>query len=52
MPDLALRRTVSRVYFNGAEITDHELEELARRWSPWRTYATVYLFTAMRLDMG
>ena len=50
--DLALRRVVSRVYFNGAEITDHELEEFARRWSPWRTYATIYLFTALRLGMA
>ena len=46
--DLALRRVVSRVYFDGSEINDSQLEEFAQRWSPWRTYATVYLFTAMR----
>ena len=46
--DLALRRAVSKVYFGGDEINDGQLEEFSRRWSPWRTYATVYLFTALR----
>ena len=49
--DLALRRVVSRVFFEGGEINDSQLEEFAQRWSPWRTYATVYLFTAMRGGM-
>jgi len=50
--DLALRRVVSRVYFGGSEINDAQLDEFAQRWSPWRTYATVYLFTAMRSGMA
>ena len=50
--DLALRRVVSRVYFEGAEINDAQLGEFAQRWSPWRAYATVYLFTAMRSGMA
>ena len=50
--DLALRRAVSRMYFGGDEINDGQLEEFSRRWSPWRTYATVYLFTALRQGMG
>ena len=50
--DLALRRVVSRVYFDGSEINDAQLGEFAQRWSPWRTYATVYLFTAMRSGMA
>ena len=50
--DLALRRAVSRVYFGGDEINDSQLERFSRRWSPWRTYATVYLFTAMRQVMA
>ena len=41
--DLALRRAVSRVYFGGSEISDSQLEEFSWRWSPWRTYAMVYL---------
>jgi DNA-3-methyladenine glycosylase II len=50
--DLALRRVVSRVYFEGVEINDAQLGEFAQRWSPWRAYATVYLFTAMRSGMA
>ena len=46
--DLALRRTVAGLYFNGAEITDDELLEFSQRWSPWRSYATAYLFAALR----
>ena len=46
--DLALRRVVSRIYFEGAEIDDGQLERFAQRWSPWRSYATGYLFTALR----
>jgi DNA-3-methyladenine glycosylase II len=50
--DLALRRVVSQVFFDGADLSDGQVEEFAARWSPWRTYATVYLFTAMRQGMG
>ena len=50
--DLALRRVVSRLYFQGETIDDPQLEEFSQRWSPWRTYATVYLFTALRTGMG
>jgi DNA-3-methyladenine glycosylase II len=49
--DLALRRTVSQLYFNGADLDDTRLEEFSRRWSPWRTCATIYLFTALRAGM-
>ncbi|MCE2502080.1 MAG: DNA-3-methyladenine glycosylase 2 family protein [Dehalococcoidia bacterium] len=46
--DLALRRTVAALYFDGAEITDQELLDFSARWSPWRSYATSYLFAALR----
>ena len=46
--DLALRRTVSHLYFEGAEIDDRELLSFSERWSPWRSYATSYLFAALR----
>ena len=46
--DLALRRTVASLYFDGAEINDGELLEFSQRWSPWRSYATAYLFAALR----
>ena len=46
--DLALRRTVAALYFEGAEITDEALLAFSERWSPWRSYATAYLFAALR----
>ena len=50
--DLALRRVVSRMFFSGEDLTDARLEEFCGRWSPLRTYATVYLFTALRGGMA
>lgn len=50
--DLALRRVVSQLYFEGAPVTDAQVEEFCQKWRPWRTYATVYWFTAMRQGMG
>ena len=46
--DLALRKTVAALYFDGAEITDQQLLDFSIRWSPWRSYATSYLFAALR----
>ena len=50
--DLALRRVVSRLLMDGAEVADAQVEEIAQRWSPYRTYATVYLFSALRTGAG
>ncbi len=50
--DLALRRVVSRLFMNGAEVTDAQVEDIAQRWSPYRTYATVYMFSALRTGAG
>lgn len=49
--DLALRRGVSRLLCDGEPVTDAEVEQLAERWRPWRSYATAYLFAAMRSGM-
>ena len=49
--DLALRRGVSRLLRDGEPVTDAEVERLAERWRPWRSYATAYLFGAMRSGM-
>ena len=46
--DLALRKTVATLYFDGAEINDEQLLAFSERWSPWRSYATSYLFAALR----
>jgi len=50
--DLALRRVVSRLYFQDEPLNDAQVEEFCRRWSPYRTYATTYMFTAMRTGMA
>ncbi|MCH7712127.1 MAG: DNA-3-methyladenine glycosylase 2 family protein [Chloroflexi bacterium] len=50
--DLALRRVVSQLYFEGVPVTDAQVEEFCQRWRPWRTYATIYWFTSMRRGMA
>ena len=50
--DLALRRIVSRLFMDGEDVNDAKVEEIAQRWSPYRTYATVYLFSALRTRAG
>ena len=50
--DLALRRVVSRLYFQDEPLNDTDVNEFCRRWSPYRTYATTYMFTAMRTGMA
>ena len=50
--DLALRRVVSRLFTGGTEVTDSDVEDIAQRWSPYRTFATVYLFSALRTGAG
>ncbi len=50
--DLALRRVVSRLFMDGEGVNDAKVEEIAQRWSPYRTYATVYLFSALRTGAG
>jgi len=50
--DLALRRVVSRLFMDGDDVNDAKVEEIAQRWSPYRTYATVYLFSALRTGAG
>ena len=50
--DLALKRIVSQLYFGGQSITDAELGEFSRRWSPFRSLATSYLFAALRTGRG
>ena len=50
--DLALRRVVSRLFFGGEDLSDAQVVEFSRRWSPWRTFATVYLFAALRDEMA
>jgi DNA-3-methyladenine glycosylase II len=47
--DLALRRVVSDLYFDGAPITEAQLTAFGiERWSPYRGLATTYLFSYLR----
>ena len=46
--DLALSQMVSKLYFGGTPVTENEIERFSKHWSPWRTYATIYLFAAYR----
>ena len=47
--DLALQKVVSRLYFDGAAVTDKQLAAFAaERWRPYRGLAAQYLFALMR----
>ena len=49
--DLALRRGVSRLWCNNHPTTDAQVATQAETWRPYRSYATAYLFAAMRSGM-
>jgi DNA-3-methyladenine glycosylase II len=49
--DLALRRTLSRFYFNGESIDAAQANSFAERWGQYRAYVTCYLFAALRQGM-
>ena len=50
--DLALQRAISNLYCNGEKLSAGQIEQFSERWSPFRTYATAYLFTALRSGMA
>ena len=50
--DLALKRIVSHLYFGGETLTPQQLEDYSWRWSPYRSFATAYLFAALRTGWG
>lgn len=49
--DLALRKIISNQYFGGQLQTEEVIKGFAERWAPWRTYATTYLFGALRRSL-
>ena len=49
--DLALRRVMSRLYFDGRNVNAEELEEFSQRWSPYRSFVTLYVFAAARMGI-
>ncbi len=50
--DLALQRAVSNLYFGGEKLSAGQVEEFSQRWSPFRAYATAYLFAALRAGLA
>ena len=48
--DLALERTLGMLVNDGKALRSDEAIEYSRRWSPFRSYATTYVFAAIRLD--
>ncbi|MBM3925653.1 MAG: DNA-3-methyladenine glycosylase 2 family protein [SAR202 cluster bacterium] len=46
--DLALQRVVSHFYFKGRALSAKELDAFSRRWFPYRSFVTTYLFAALR----
>ena len=46
--DLALRRVVSDLYFDGTPIDEAALSNFGKRWIPYRGLATTYLFAYLR----
>ena len=48
--DLALRRILSKWYFQGCELSEDTAREFSERWSVSRTLVLTYLFAAYRLE--
>jgi DNA-3-methyladenine glycosylase II len=46
--DLALQRILGALANGGAPMSAREALEFSRRWSPYRSYVTTYLFAAVR----
>ena len=46
--DLALKQLLTKLYFAQTPLKEEEMETFSKRWSPWRSYATTYLFAANR----
>ena len=44
--DVALRRTIQRVYGFDHDPTEDEIERVADRWRPYRSLAVSYLFAS------
>lgn len=46
MGDVGLRRSVNQLYNGGRKLSDRRTDELAARWSPYRSVACWYLWRA------
>ncbi len=46
--DIALRKAMAMLVNGGSPMSADEILDYSKRWSPYRSYVTVYLFAAMR----
>lgn len=45
--DLGLRRSIEKHYFNGKKATDKQIMKISKKWSPYRTYASMILWRSL-----
>jgi DNA-3-methyladenine glycosylase II len=45
--DLGLQRAIERLYNNGELLNKQEMREIGKRWEPWCTVATWYLWRSL-----
>ena len=47
LDDLGLQNAVSRLYYKGRPLTRKQLIQFAKRWAPWRSVATWYMWRSL-----
>jgi DNA-3-methyladenine glycosylase II len=47
LDDIGLQNAVSRLYYNGKPRTRQQLIKFAKRWEPWRSVATWYMWRSL-----
>jgi len=47
LDDLGLQNAVSRLYYKGRPLTRKQLIRFAKRWEPWRSVATWYMWRSL-----
>ena len=47
LDDIGLQNAVSRLYYKGRRLTRKQLTNFAKRWEPWRSVATWYLWRSL-----
>ena len=47
LDDIGLQNAVSRLYYKGRPLTRKQLTRFAKRWEPWRSVATWYMWRSL-----
>jgi DNA-3-methyladenine glycosylase II len=47
LDDIGLQNAVSRLYYKGRPLTRKQLVNFAKRWQPWRSVATWYMWRSL-----